>query len=435
MSPSSPSARPLAVLSHALIPLALFAAACSGGGGSSPTDPGPATATGSATVTGQVSVAGGGGSGGPVTGAVVQPGAAAPAGLPKPGSTAGAQGPAVLTAADASGAGVTVRIQGTSLATDADAEGRFHLDGVPHGNQVVVFETAEASAGVVVDEVQPHERIRMSVRVSGGNVEVTDMDREGGGTEGPDDGEDEEGELDLSLQLSPSTWNLNYDHSAGTVTAFIRGQGFRDVVLGSILLVGDDDEAEPLEPVDVSRQGNNVRARFAKNEVLDVLSDPENGSVHTVALQFEVAGVEELQELTAEVRIVGPDDGEEEDDGEDDEELGNLSLQLSPSTWNTNFSGAKGHVTAFIRGTGLGAVDTDSVEMVGDDPEAEPLPASSARMEGNHVRAQFPRSQVLDLLDEPERGTTHTVIVRFTSDGGAGSHELEAEVRIVGPPA
>ena len=128
-----------------------------------------------------------------------------------------------------------------------------------------------------------------------------------------------------------------------------------------------------------------------------------------MTLQFEVDGVDEIQELTAEVRIVGEDDGSG-DDGEDDgEELGDLSLQLSPSTWNLNYDHANGSVTAFIRGQGLDAIDTDSVELVGDDPDADPLAASSARLEGNHVRAQFPKNQVLDLLDEPEKGSTHTV--------------------------
>lgn len=437
MSSSRPSARSrpvlfLLVVPVLLLPLLLVATACGGGGGgsSSPTDPGlPPSTTGTASVQGQVSVTGNG-SGSLVAGASLGTGRSAP------GASAGMS---ALGAADSSGAGVTVRVQGTSLATTTDGAGGFRLAGVPEGNQVLVFETGQSSAGVPVDDIRPNEQIHMSVRVSGGSAEVTDLDRDGGddGTpdDDPDDGEDDGGgdapQLNLSLQLSPDTWNLNYDHSSGTVAAFIRGQGFRNVVLDSIVLIGDDPDAAPLEPVNVSRQGNNVRARFAKNRVLDILDEPESGSVHTVVLQFEVAGVDELQELSADVRIVGSDDGGG-DDGEECEAVGDLSLQLSPSSWNLNYDHANGSVTAFIRGQGLCAVDTDSVELVGDDPEADPLAASTARLEGEHVRAQFPKNRVLDLLDEPSKGSTHTVTVRFTSDDGAASHELTTQVKVVG---
>jgi hypothetical protein len=402
--------------------LALLAAGCGGSGGGSPTDPGmPPPAASSASIQGQVTAPGS------TTG----------------GLTAGGQEPTPVTAQDSTGAGVVIRVQGTGLSTTADGDGNFALQGVPAGNQTLVFETSQSAAGLPIPGIRPGETIRLSVTVEGTNARVTDMDREGGEAEDEEDeGEDDEGdegadELELSLQLSPDTWNLSYEHSAGTVAAFIRGPGFRDVVLDSIVLVGDDDTAEPLEPVATpTRQGNNVRARFAKSDVLDLLDEPENGSMHTVALLFEVDGVDELQELTAEVRIVGPDDGEddegEEEEEEEDEELGNLSLQLSPDAWNTNWDRANGHVTAFIRGDGLGAIDTDSIELVGDNPEADPLPADFARLEGNHVRAQFPKGEVLDLLDDPDPGETHTVTVRFTSDGGAEAHELTADVRIVG---
>lgn len=427
MNSSTPSVRSrpvrLPLLVPLLVPLLAVAIACGGGGGGSPTDPGSPAISGTASIQGQVSVAGGSGN------LVAEPPGGRP-GTSGPVAPGASPGMASLSAADSTGAGVVVRIQGTSLATTADGAGNFSLGGVPEGNQVLVFETSQASAGVPVDGIQPNEHIQLSVRMSGGSAEVTDIDRDGG-DDGTDPGAEDPPELNLSLQLSPNTWNLNYAHSSGTVAAFIRGQGFRDVVLSSIVLVGDNPDADPLEPVATpTRQGNNVRARFAKNQVLDILEEPEAGSVHTVTLQFEVDGVEEIQELTAEVRIVGQDDSG--DDGGDDEELGDLSLQLSPSTWNLNYSHANGSVTAFIRGQGLDAIDTDSVQMVGDNPEADPLDASSARLEGNHIRAQFPKNKVLDLLDEPHKGSMHTVTVLFTSGDGAESHELEAQVKVVG---
>ena len=272
------------------------------------------------------------------------------------------------------------------------------------------------------------------------------MERSGGDPEEPEEGLET---VELSLDIEPDEWNTNYDRSAGTVTAFLRGQGFELVLLDRLELTGTDPGAEPLAPVAVSRQGDHVRARFAKSDLLDLLDDPSPGTVHPVTVSFFVEGSDDLFELSEDVTVVGPggveeDGGEEEDEEEDgdeeeeeeegdEEELGDLSLQVSPATWNTNFSRSSGHVTAFIRGTGLGAVDLDSIELAGDDPGAEPLQASFARLEGDHVRAQFPKSEVLDLLDEPARDSRHTVLVTFTANDGLDSFELEAEVRVTGP--
>lgn len=394
-----------------LLPVLALGAACGGGGGSSsPTDPGTTAPTaGTASIGGQVSVGGGSGN--------------LSSGL---GSTA---------AADQTGAGVTVRIQGTALSTRADASGGFHLDGVPHGNQIVVFETSASSAGVQIDGIAPSESIRMEVVVEGSTARVESLDRDAGDDaedpEGPEDDSEEPGELNLSLQLSPDTWNTNYENSSGTVTAFIRGEGFTEVILDSIVMVGDDPAAPALDPVSATREGNHVRVRFAKSDLLDLLADPEPGSVHEVCLELVADGFEEAQVLCHDIRIVGPDD-DEEDDGEEEDELGSLSLELSPSSWNLNYDGSSGTVTAFVRGTGLGAIDIDSIELEGDEPSAEPLPASFARLEGNHVRAQFPKSELLDLLLDPEPKSTHDVTVRFTSDGGAEAHELTAAIRVVG---
>jgi hypothetical protein len=197
------------VLALLLLPVLTLAVACGGGGGSSsPTDPGnPSTPLGSASVSGEIDVAGG-------------------------GSGNLSSGLSSISGAGQSGAGVTVRIQGTDLSTTADAAGSFRLDGVPHGNQVVVFETSAASAGVPVDSIQPQEAIEIDVELEGSNARVKKLQRNGGTEgEGPD-------ELHLSLQLSPNTWNTNYDHSAGTVTAF------------KILGVSLDDESSHKEFAD-----------------------------------------------------------------------------------------------------------------------------------------------------------------------------------------
>ncbi len=422
----------LALLSCAI--LVLSAGACGGGGGaSSPTDPGmPSAMSGTASITGQVSVTGSAG-GNLNAGSFSGPAAA-------PGT------PSHLAPADSSGSGMTVRIQGTSLATTTNAQGRFGFQNVPTGNQVLVFEKASSSASVPIGGIQPSEQIDITVEVSGSSASVTDIQRDGGSSQGDTGGGDQGGDsggdtggdaggggnepqpVDLSLQIDPDTWNLDYDHSAGTVTAFLTGSGFDQVVLDSILLLGDNPDADPLAPVSATREGNHDKARFAKSDVLDLLDDPMAGSMHTVTVQFEIEGQDGTSELMADVKIVGQDDS----GGDNGQELGNLSLQMSPDSWNLNYDQSSGSVTAFIRGDGLDAIDTDSIELSGDDPEADPLPASTARLEGDHVRAQFPKNKVLGLLDMPVSGSKHTVTVSFTAHDGADQLELQADVKVVG---
>jgi hypothetical protein len=93
-----------------------------------------------------------------------------------------------------------------------------------------------------------------------------------------------------------------------------------------------------------------------------------------------------------------------------------------------NYYGAAGTVKAKIQGDGIEDIDLDTIEMAGDNSAAEPLSATSAKLSGNHINADFPKSQVLDLLLNPAKGTTHTVTVSFMKGGQL--QELTAEVRI-----
>lgn len=413
----------------AIFALAGAVTACSGGS-SSPTEPtGPVGGGGSAVISGTVSTQGGAAS----TVAAAAPARAAVSldrrgaavlddHAPSGGGAAAA--PGVVTGADETGAGVTVSIQGTGLSTVADAQGNFQLSGVPGGSQVVVFDTGSAAPGLLVEGIQQGEVIDVDVTVTGSTVQVNHMSRSS------DEGSEEEETLDpanMFAELAPDVWNLNYDRSAGTVEGFLRGEGFELVDLTSIEMVGDDPEAEPLPADSASRQGNHVRARFPKNQVLDLLLDPEPGSMHTVLLTFTAEGDDERFELPVEVTIVGDDD--EEDEGEDD--AVDLSLQIQPDTWNTNWLKSNGTVSALIRGDGWEDVDLDSVVMIGTDPAAGELAPESVSAQGNHVRARFGQKEAFESLLDGDTGQTHVIVIRFTVDGE--EMELEEEIRTVGP--
>ena len=242
-----------------------------------------------------------------------------------------------------------------------------------------------------------------------------------------EDEDDEIDPLELTLEIDPDEWNLNFTHSSGTVEAFISGEGIDKIDLDSIKMMGDNPSAGPLSAISASLNGDHIHARFPMNQVIDLLLNPAEGTTHTIIVSFlEIEGTEPL-ELSAEITIIDDDD-----DDDDEIDLTTLTLQLAPPQWNMNFSNNSGTVNALIRGQGIENIDLDSIEMMGDNPAAAPLPANSASLQGNHVQARFPKNQVLDLLLNPAPGTVHTVYVTFTSIQGGDRLEVSTEVTITG---
>lgn len=241
--------------------------------------------------------------------------------------------------------------------------------------------------------------------------------------------EDDSGEIDpseLELEIDPEEWSLNFTKSSGTVEAFIEGEGIENIDLATIVMTGDNPAAASLAAESASIKGAKVHAKFPKNRLIDLLLNPVEGSVHTITVSFYEIGGTELIELTFQITIEEDDDG-----GGEGPEPADLSLQLSPDNWNTNYSTSKGSVQAIIRGDGIENIDPDSLEMKGDNPAGGVLAATSAGLHGNHVQADFPKNMVLGLLLNPGSGSKHIVTVSFTS-GGGGRIELSAEVKVNG---
>lgn len=248
-----------------LVPIAAFVAvtslACSGGGSSStatappPPGGGPASATG-ASVSGKVSSGG------------------------------------------RAASGVQVTVEGTALAARTDSSGRFALERVPAGDQTLGFSSGRGRAPVEVRDLRDDDRIEMEVSISGSSARVTSMSRNGrpertGGDGGP-----------LTVQVSPDSWNTNWTRSSGQLTVFVRGDGFDRIDPETVVLVGDDPAALPLEPRRASVQGNHLQAKFGQADAFDLLFEPNKGTNHTLVIQFELDGV--ATELEATVRVVGP---------------------------------------------------------------------------------------------------------------------------------
>jgi hypothetical protein len=231
---------------------------------------------------------------------------------------------------------------------------------------------------------------------------------------------------ELTAELQPDVWNTNYENSEGTVSAVIRGDGLGDVNLDSIVLVGTDDAEEPVAALRATRQGKQIRAFFAKDDAIASLDTPTRGELHEVTIQFTVGEDDTEKSLTDNVRIVGEGGGD--DDGE--EEI-DLDLAIQADRWNVNWKNSNGTVSALIRGEGLDDIDLDSIELVGTDPDADPLPALRASRNGNHVRAFFAKDDAFATLDTPKPGEVHEITI--TLSAGGEDQELTDRIRVVGP--
>lgn len=243
----------------------------------------------------------------------------------------------------------------------------------------------------------------------------------GGGNGGGRGGE-------LVLSVKPATWNTNWVNAAGNLQAFVRGKDVPKIETDSVELAVEGGDS--LAPRSVRVAGGQLVATFSKSEAFELLEEPKSGEKETVILRFTVGGEGGGdKELTADVRIVGPDPGEGEGGGGEGES--DLRLDIQPDDWNTNYARTSGVIHAFIRGEGLADIDLDSIRLVGDDEEAEPVEPSDVRRVGKQVVARFPKRAAYGSLKDPKSGETHTVKIIFKQ--GDADEELSEDIKIVGP--
>ncbi len=229
---------------------------------------------------------------------------------------------------------------------------------------------------------------------------------------------------ELTFEIHPDTWNTNWTHAEGNVQAFVRGQDAAKIDAGSVQLVAPNGDT--LDPRSARVAGGQLVATFGKADAFDLLGDDVHpGDRLTLTLRFKVGT--DAKELTDQIRIVGPEPGD--DDGDDD--AGDLALNIQPDDWNTNWAHSAGQVHAFLRGPGLADVDLATVRLVGDLATATPLAPLDVRRVGHQIVARFSKSAAFNTLDDPDSGETHTVKIRFMKAGALT--ELSEDVHIVGP--
>jgi hypothetical protein len=106
---------------------------------------------------------------------------------------------------------------------------------------------------------------------------------------------------------------------------------------------------------------------------------------------------------------------------------GDLTFEISPSVWNTNWAHADGNVQAFVRGGDAGKIDLGSIQLAADGGTLSP---TSSRYVGGQVVATFSKSAAFKLLTAPKPGDQKTVTLQLTVSGT--QKQLTDSVRIVG---
>lgn len=302
--------------------------------------------------------------------------------------------------------GVTVSVQGTNLAVTTDGQGRFSLAGVPAGDRMLSFEQSGQIAELLIAGVKPGEHIQLVVALAGSSVEIQSIDRGGPGTGQP------------AVALEKSTNGKDADTAPGPSIPVGDPVAWEYVVsnIGNVELtdieVTDDQGVPVICPATALRAGGSMTCTGT-------------GS----ALEGQYANLGTVRAADADGTPVRDEDpshyfGEASGGGD-------FTVQIQPDTWNTNWIGSSGTVSAKIQGGDLIAIDVSSIVLFEGDPLAAVAPVGVPGITGNHLRARFAKSAAFMMLADPQTGETRFVTVRFVAAGALV--DLPAEIRIVGP--
>ncbi len=134
------------------------------------------------------------------------------------------------------------------------------------------------------------------------------------------------------------------------------------------------------------------------------------------------------------------EDSDEDSDGDSDEDSDGddagtsvLALSFQPSKWNTRWlEKGGGTVSVLFRGEGFDeiAAETETILLIGSNPDATPLAAVKVRRRGNRLDAEFRKGDAIGTLLAPQKGETHSVIVAFEVGGVPAM--LAFDVRVSG---
>jgi len=309
---------------------------------------------------------------------------------------------------------IQIGVRGTSLYTNPDGNGNFQIENLPLGNIVVEVLVKSDVSDIPISDVQSGEEIRITVQIQASNQAVlAHMERNKKSTGV------------LQVQIQPKKWNLNWVDSEDEVIAKISGEGYNQITEGSVKLVSPEDQFEYRETSSQawSIGGTYFIAKFDQSDAIGIITDPIPGKEYTIRVEYELNG-DGLEDdplyLQDEIEIVGkmPRDSEE------------ISIQLNPTKWNTNWDKSSGTVMVKIWGEGYDQIIWSTVRMIGPDDTNMIAPIGSNLTE-DHLIVKFSKKEALSIISEPKPGDEHDILI--TDDpSGLGIFSKICHIEIVG---
>lgn len=304
---------------------------------------------------------------------------------------------------------IQFRVKGTSLYTNPNGNGNFQISNLPLGNVVVEVSVQSNVSDIQIDNVTSGEEIRITVNIQSNNQAVlANMERNKKFT-GP-----------LQVQIQPKKWNLNWVDSEDEVQARISGDGHDTIHTNSVEIYGPDGilKIENANLVfDVG--GTYFKAKFSQQDAIALIDGPITGWEYDITVKGTYGTDNVPFELTDTIEILGKMPKDSED----------LSIQVNPKKWNTNWEKSSGTVMVKFWGDGYDQIDPATVMMVGPDNDVIYYVASN--LADDQLIVKFSKMEALSIIPDPSPGDKH--IIRITDDpNGGGTFSFEYAIEIVG---
>ncbi len=312
---------------------------------------------------------------------------------------------------------IQVGIKGTSLYMNPDGNGDFQINDLPLGNIVVEVTVQSDMSDLLIDDVTSGEEISITVQVQANNQAVlANMERNKKFTGV------------LQVQFQPKKWNLDWVDSEDEVQARISGAGHDTIQEESVEIYGPDGilmiENDDLE-FDVG--GTYFKAKFPQKLAIALIDGPLTGMEYDITIKGTYGEDSLPFELTDTIEIVGkmPKDSEE------------LSIQVNPKKWNTNWEKSSGTVMVKFWGDDYDQIDPALILMIGpEDPDGpddvDVITPVASNLADDQLIVKFSKKDALSIIpDPPTPGDKH--IIRITDDpNGLGTFSFEYAIEIVG---
>jgi hypothetical protein len=205
---------------------------------------------------------------------------------------------------------------------------------------------------------------------------------------------------DLAAEIRPGKWNIAWSESLDDVTVKISGEGFSDVVPGSVKMRLSGETVE-ISSYSDELGGTYFTAFFHQSEAIGLLENPKRGDTYLIDILFDVGSDAKLIAFT--ISIVGS------------KKSGEYNVKISPDKWNPAWTDNTEELTLKIFGGDPSEVDTGTIKMTG--PNGTVITPTGTEIDDDNLLAKFLKQAAIGLIDNPQAGSEYTVTVEFSAGG------------------